>query len=173
MMSPLKANLEAVTIEYGLFGGRFWLPRTQYAMASAQAGFMRVPVRIEESFTYNNVNGPEAMPALPPPPKSLRDSLFPQDTGSWRNLPLEERRARNRAIARAAADRAEARARRREQECASTGSYTRDWDRYDGSLRMASGFPAIRPSWPNRPISRRRSTILATSCSGPRSAMSS
>mgnify|MGYP006333450825 CR=1 FL=1 len=36
MMSPLKANLEGVTIEYGLFGGRFWLPRTQYAMAIAQ-----------------------------------------------------------------------------------------------------------------------------------------
>lgn len=141
MMSPLKANLEAVTIEYGLFGGRFWLPRTQYAMANAQAGFMRVPVRIEESFSYASVNGPEAFPALPPPPKSLRDSLFPGDTGSWRNLPAEERRARNRAISQAAAERAEERARQREADCAATGSYTRDWDRYEGALRMAVKVP--------------------------------
>lgn len=151
MMSPLKANLEGVTIEYGLFGGRFWLPRTQYAMANAQAGFMRVPVRIEESFSYASVNGPEAFPALPPPPKSLRDSLFPGDTGSWRNLPAEERRARNRAIGQAAAERAETRARQREAECASTGSYTRDWDRYDGALRMAVRVPCDSTVLANSP----------------------
>ncbi len=151
MMSPLKANLEAVTIEYGLFGGRFWLPRTQYAMANAQAGFMRVPVRIEESFTYSSVNGPEAFPALPVPQKSLRDSLFPGDTGSWRNLPPEERRERNRAIARAASERAENRALQREKECAATGSYTRDWDRYEGALRMAVRVPCDSTVLANSP----------------------
>jgi hypothetical protein len=141
LMSPLKANLEAVTIEYGLYGGRFWLPRTQYAMANAQAGFMRIPVRIEESFNYSSVNGPEVAIALPPPPKSLRDSLFPNDTGSWRHLPPEERRERNRAIARAAADRAEQRARQRERECAETGMYLRSWDRYEATLRTAVRLP--------------------------------
>ena len=137
MMSPLKANLEAVTIEYGLFGGRFWLPRTQSAVANAQASFMRVPVRIEESFTYNAVNGPEAMPALPPPPKSIWDSLFAGDTTPRRNLSREERRARNREIARVAGELAERRTQMREKECAETGSYTREWDRYEGALRMA------------------------------------
>jgi hypothetical protein len=141
LMSPLKANLEGVTIEYGLYGGRFWLPRTQYAMANAQAGFMRIPVRIEESFSYASVNGPEPIPAVPPPPKSLRDSLFPDDTGSWRHLPVEERRARNRAIARAAADRAEQRERAREAECTATGFYTRSHDRYDGTLRTSVRIP--------------------------------
>lgn len=150
MMSPLKANLEAVTIEYGLFGGKFWLPRTQYAMANAQAGFMRIPVRIEESFNYASVNGPEVAIAPPPPPKSLRDSLFPDDTGSWRDLPAEERRSRNRTIARAAAERAEQRARQREQECAATGSYTRSRDRFEGTLRTAVRVPCD-------------STLLATS----------
>ena len=137
MMSPLKANLEAVTIEYGLFGGRFWLPRTQSAVANAQASFMRVPVRIEESFTYNAVNGPEAMPALPPPPKSIWDSLFAGDTTPRRNLSREERRARNREVARVAGVLAERRTQLREKECAETGSYTREWDRYEGLLRMA------------------------------------
>ena len=136
LMSPLKANLEAVTIEYGLFGGRFWLPRTQYAEAKAQASFMRVPVRIEESFSYASVNGPEAMPALKPPPRSVWDSLFGGDTTPYDSLTREERRARNRAVARAAGDAAERRARRREQECAATGSYTRAWDRYEGALQM-------------------------------------
>jgi hypothetical protein len=136
MMSPLKANLEAVTIEYGLFGGRFWLPRTQYAEAKAQASFMRLPVRIEESFTYSSVNGPEEMPALSPPPRSVWDSLFGGDTTRWRDLTPEQRRERNRAIARAAGSGAERRARQRERECAETGSYTRAWDRYEGSLQV-------------------------------------
>ena len=141
MMSPLKANLEAVTIEYGLFGGRFWLPRTQYAMANAQAAFIKVPVKIEESFTYSNVNGSESMPVLPPPPKSIWDSLFAGDTTPRRNLSPEERRRRNREIARVAGEMAERRAKLREEECANTGSYTRDWDRYDGALRMAVRVP--------------------------------
>lgn len=141
LLSPLKANLEAVTIEYGLYGGRFWLPRTQFAEATAQASFIRVPVRIEESFTYASVNGPEAMPSVAPPSKALRDSLFPDDTGSWRDLPAEERRARNRAIARAAADRAQARALARRQDCDATGHYTREYDRYEGTLRMAVRVP--------------------------------
>ena len=141
MMSPLKANLEGVTIEYGMYGGRFWLPRTQYAMANAQAGFMRVPVRIEESFTYASVNGPEVMPSVAPPPMSLRDSLFPDDTGSWRHLPVEERRERNRTIRRAAAERAEQRQHARETECAATGFYTRSQDRYEGTLRTAVRMP--------------------------------
>jgi hypothetical protein len=141
MMSPLKANLEAVTIEYGLFGGRFWLPRTQYAMANAQAAFVRVPVKIEESFTYSNVNGPESMPVLPPPPRSIWDSLFAGDTTPRRNLTPEERRARNRAVAKAAGEMAERRQQQRDEECAKTGSYTRDWDRYDGALRMAVRVP--------------------------------
>ncbi len=151
MMSPLKANLEAVTIEYGLFGGRFWLPRTQYAIANAQAGFIRVPVRIEESFTYASVNGPEVLPVVGPPPMSLRDSLFPGDTGSWRNLPAAERRERNRAIARAAAVRAEERTRRKERECAESGSWTRDYERHEGALRMAVRVPCDSAVLANSP----------------------
>jgi hypothetical protein len=141
MMSPLKANLEAVTIEYGLFGGRFWLPRTQAAIAHAQASFMRIPVKIEESFTYNSVNGPDAVKALPPPPKSIWDSLFAGDTTPRRNLSPEERRRRNREVARVAGEMAERRQALRDQECAQTGFYTRDWDRYEGALRMAVRVP--------------------------------
>jgi hypothetical protein len=56
-------------------------------------------------------------------------------------LAPEERRARNRAVAKAAGEMAERRDRQREEECAKTGSFTRDWDRYDGALRMAVRVP--------------------------------
>jgi hypothetical protein len=100
-----------------------------------------VPVKIEESFQYSSVNGPETMPVLPPPPKSIWDSLFAGDTTPRRDLSREERRARNRAVARAAGEMAERRQQQRDEECARTGSYTRDWDRYNGSLRMAVRVP--------------------------------
>jgi hypothetical protein len=141
MMSPMKANLEAVTIEYGLFGGRFWLPRTQYAMANAQVSFLKVPVKIEESFSYNSVNGPDEVPPFPPPPKSIWDSLFAGDSTPRRELSPEERRRRNREVARVAGERAERRRKLRDEECEKTGSYTREWDRHEGVLRMAVRVP--------------------------------
>ena len=57
ILSPMRANLEGVTIDYGLYGGRFWLPRAQAAEGSAQVAFMRVPFKMEESFKYASVNG--------------------------------------------------------------------------------------------------------------------
>ena len=81
------------------------------------------------------------MPVVPRPPKSLRDSLFPNDTGSWRNLPAEERQARRRAIARAAGQVAEEREARRARDCAETGMYTRSFDRYEGALNTAVRVP--------------------------------
>lgn len=140
LMSPLAANLEAVTIEFGLYGSHFWLPRTQYAEGWARAGFLRIPFRMEESFKYGDVNGTESIPAVPPPPKSLRDSLFPGDTGSWGNLPLDVRRERARQLADAATARAAARRKAREEECATSGSYTTYQTRYN-SVRVAVRTP--------------------------------
>ena len=57
LISPLKAQVTAVTVEYGLHEGRFWMPRMQSLEGSAQAGFMRVPFKMEQSFKYSSVNG--------------------------------------------------------------------------------------------------------------------
>jgi hypothetical protein len=57
MLNPLKAQVTAVTVEYGLHEGRFWMPRVQSLEGSAQAGFMRAPFKIEQSFKYASVNG--------------------------------------------------------------------------------------------------------------------
>ncbi|HUQ21229.1 MAG TPA: hypothetical protein VM099_16535 [Gemmatimonadaceae bacterium] len=64
MISPLTAKVNAVTIEYGLHEGRFWMPRLQGLEGEAQAGFMHVPFKMEQSFKYASVNG-----SLPPIPQ--------------------------------------------------------------------------------------------------------
>lgn len=151
MLSPMEANLEGVTIEYGLYGGRFWLPRTQSATATARVSFMRVPVKIEESFRYASVNGTDSLPPIPAAPMSVRDSLFPNDTTDWSNLPREERRARNRRIAEADSVRREQRRLAREAECATSGTYTQYDRRYDGSVSVATTIPCDSTVLANSP----------------------
>ncbi|MBC8087247.1 MAG: hypothetical protein H7Z40_08260 [Phycisphaerae bacterium] len=62
---PAKAKLDGVSVEYGLYQGRFWLPKAHSATASAQVGFIRVPITFDEKFTYESVDGDLSLPALP------------------------------------------------------------------------------------------------------------
>jgi len=140
IMSPMKANLEAVTIDYGFYAGRFWLPRAQYAEGSAQVAFMRVPFRMEESFKYASVNGTDSLPKVPPPPQSLRDSLY-GDSVKWRDLPAEERRVRARRIAELDSVRRTQERVLRTSQCDSSNTYTRYDSRYNGTVRVAVRIP--------------------------------
>ena len=63
LIFPMQVELQAVTLDYGLYNG-VWMPRTQALEAFAQVGFMRVPVRMEERYTYASVNATDE-PALP------------------------------------------------------------------------------------------------------------
>ena len=45
-ISPMVAELSSVVVEYGLFEGRFWLPRSQSAEGVAQVLMARVPVKM-------------------------------------------------------------------------------------------------------------------------------
>jgi hypothetical protein len=67
MLSPLRADVAAVTVEYGLHDGRFWLPRLHVAEGEAQGGFVRMPVRVEERFRYGSVNGTDSLPPVTAP----------------------------------------------------------------------------------------------------------
>lgn len=67
LLHPMRANISAITVEYGLYEGRFWLPKMNVAEGEAQAGFMRMPVRFEESYRYNAVNGDLRVPRIPTP----------------------------------------------------------------------------------------------------------
>jgi hypothetical protein len=64
MILPMRANVSAITVEYGLHEGRFWLPRSQTIEAEAQVSFMHVPFRLEQRYTYESVNGSEPMTEL-------------------------------------------------------------------------------------------------------------
>jgi hypothetical protein len=61
LFSPVKANLSAVTVEYGLYEGRFWLPKLNVAEGEMRFGFAHVPLRWQESFSYNGVNTADAL----------------------------------------------------------------------------------------------------------------
>jgi hypothetical protein len=140
IMSPMRANLEGVTIDYGLYGGRFWLPRTQAAEGSAQVAFMRVPFKIEESFKYASVNGTDSMPKVPPSPKSMRDSLF-GDSVKWHDLTAEQRKDRRHRIEEADSVRREQQKALRKAQCDSSGTYTQYDTRYNGAVRLAVRMP--------------------------------
>jgi len=64
MVQPLTADLSAIVVEYGLYGGRFWLPRSQSIEGSAQALLARVPMKLETSFSYASVNEPLGLTAI-------------------------------------------------------------------------------------------------------------
>jgi hypothetical protein len=61
MIMPMKANVSAVTVEYGLHEGRFWLPRAQTVEGEVQVSFMHIPFKLEQRYTYSSVNGGEPM----------------------------------------------------------------------------------------------------------------
>jgi hypothetical protein len=64
MITPMKAKVSAVTVEYGLHEGRFWLPRSQTVEGDAQVSFMRIPFKLEQRYSYASVNGTEPLPEL-------------------------------------------------------------------------------------------------------------
>jgi hypothetical protein len=63
MIFPMTAQVSAIGVEYGLFQGRFWLPRVQVAEGGAQMSFVRVPFKLEQKYEYSAVN---AVAPLPP-----------------------------------------------------------------------------------------------------------
>jgi hypothetical protein len=64
MITPMKANVSAITVEYGLHEGRFWLPRSQTIEGEAQVSFMHIPFKLEQRYTYESVNGTQPMPDI-------------------------------------------------------------------------------------------------------------
>ncbi|HEY4218142.1 MAG TPA: hypothetical protein VGM67_13445 [Gemmatimonadaceae bacterium] len=75
-LRPARANLSAVTVTYGLYEGRFWLPSANTAEGEIDAGFMRLPLTWQEKFDYESVNSGQT---VVPTPATL--GLLPSDTG--------------------------------------------------------------------------------------------
>ena len=129
LVTPIEADMTAMTVEYGLYEGRYWLPRTQAAEFRTRVSFMRVPLVIEQRFRYDAVNGTDPIPAMPPAPPSigaLRDSLRAAGLDS----------AAVRAAVRAAYARADTATRAlRDRQCAEGSTEVRRGTRYQG-VRM-------------------------------------
>ena len=80
-LRPMKASLSAVTVEYGLYEGRFWLPKLNIAEGLFQMGFMRFPLKWEERFQFNRVNGSDTLAEVPriPPGGVAEDTILLAD----------------------------------------------------------------------------------------------
>ena len=61
MIFPMTASISAVGVEYGLYQGRFWLPRVQVLEGGVNMSFMRVPFKLEQTYKYDNVNAGEVL----------------------------------------------------------------------------------------------------------------
>lgn len=119
MLFPMKAEISAVGVEYGLYQGRFWLPRMQIAQGGGQIGFARVPFKLEQKFAYDRVNAGEPLAPIPVRSDSARDSIgvtIGVGVGS----------------SRAARDSARAARREARNRCDSTGVRTRVRNHDDG-----------------------------------------
>ncbi len=60
-MKPMRAELQYVTIEYGLIQLRWWLPRLIAAEGMVQLGSIRTPLHYERSYSYDRVVGDTAV----------------------------------------------------------------------------------------------------------------
>lgn len=90
MLSPMKGQMSAIAIEYGLHQGRFWLPRLQVAEGDGQIGFMRAGFRMEQRFQYTSVNGDTPLPPIPPellqgPPRIDTTAWTPDRRAAFRD----------------------------------------------------------------------------------------
>jgi hypothetical protein len=160
---PAKAKLDAITVEYGLYQGKFWLPRANSATASMQLGFVRTPFSIDEKFTYENVNGDFSLAAIPTAriAPTFGDSTFGTgargDTtvlvGSGEVSISIGGGAVSGGTGSAVVDtvKLSAAERLRRRLCAKDSTYTRVDTRYEGALRVAFDMPCDRSKLANSP----------------------
>jgi hypothetical protein len=152
MITPMKAEVSAIAVEYGLHDGRFWLPRLRLAEGRAQVSFMHVPFKLEESFKYNSVNGTDTLPVisvagtLPQPP----DSLTEREAEAWRDSVREVRRAARRAEADSIRRGLKVRAPHRNQ-CDTSDVHVTTSRRFDGVLAVATRIPCDSTVLANSP----------------------
>jgi hypothetical protein len=160
---PAKAKLDAITVEYGLYQGKFWLPRANSATASMQIGFIRTPFSIDEKFTYDEVNGDFTLASIP----AARRARTAADSASGAGAAGDTTvlvgsgavsiniggGAVQATTGRGVVDtlKLSATERLRRRLCAQDSTYTRVESRYDGALRVAYDMPCDAAKLANSP----------------------
>ncbi len=77
-VKPIRIEIRFLTIDYGLWTGRWWLPRLVAMDAVATAGsFLQVPMRYERLYDEYEVTGDTAaaLAPRPPEPTAAEDSI--------------------------------------------------------------------------------------------------
>jgi surface antigen Omp85-like protein len=70
-LKPIRAEIRFLTIDYGLWNGRWWLPRLIAMDAVATAGsFLQMPLRYERVYDEYEVRGDTAARLAPRPPQA-------------------------------------------------------------------------------------------------------
>ena len=146
MISPLKVDISAITMEYGLYNQRFWLPRTQALEGEAQVSFMRVPVTLEQRFKYESVNALTA--PLPIPPRTISPITVLRDSLDSARTPAPLRDSLVRIATRARAKELQA---QHDRDCATTGTYSTIQRRYEGTVSVATRIPCDSAKLANSP----------------------
>jgi hypothetical protein len=136
LLTPMEANITAMSVEYGLQEQRFWMPKLQALEGYARVSFMRIPIRVEERYRYESVNAIDSLPTIVVPPRivasSVRDSLKALGYDS-----LMVRDTLRAMYARRDTLRKEERAR----QCEATGVYVERSGRADGSVLTQLSMP--------------------------------
>jgi hypothetical protein len=87
MLRPVRGDLRYLTIEYGLWEGRWWLPRLVAVEGEVQMGsLMKLPLRIEQGYTDYQVWGDTD----PPVTAGERLTAPAQQCQPGRRRPVEE-----------------------------------------------------------------------------------
>ena len=147
-MRPMRAKLDAITVEYALYKGQFWLPRAHSATASADVMFMRMPFRMDEKFTYEDVDGDFTLATLPPARNRFEAAPSPDSIdvdldneveviiapGGGRRRPPRDSAARDSVEQRKYG-------RGKVTQCRADSTWTRVEERYERALRIAYDMP--------------------------------
>jgi hypothetical protein len=153
MITPMKAEVTAIAVEYSLYEGKFWMPHLRLAEGKAQVSFMHVPFKMEESFKYASVNGKDSLPPLPVVARTgprMPDSLTVEQQSEWRDSVRKENRKHARAVADSVRDGLRPRT-RRIAACDTASSYVVMSTRYESRLPVATRIPCDLTKLENSP----------------------
>jgi hypothetical protein len=97
LVSPLRAEISGVAVEYGLYQGRYWLPRRRSLQGTQQMSFVKAGIEVDQSFTYPTINGPASLTqvTLNEPAMDriqVPDSLHGEGARKWRDSVRTARR---------------------------------------------------------------------------------
>ena len=133
---PMKANVSALTVEYGLHQQRYWLPRFQLLEGSVDVGIMHMTFDLRERFTYASVGSQLDLPPVVAS-RGMTDTLYARirhDSTLSDSARREARRALTDSLAKV-------RQNARREQCEATGTYQRTVRRDEGMPPIAVRIP--------------------------------